>query len=173
MSYFVVDVESDGPLLGVNSMICFGAVKVDEELKTTFYGQVEPISDIYDEETLSISGFSRIQHESFNNVTVVFKEFYKWILENSIGQPILISDNNQYDGSWINYYFLRFVGSNPFGYSSRRLGDLFCSIKGNVLTKWKHLRITEHTHYQVDDAKRNAEIILYMRDKLGLKIKLE
>lgn len=48
MSLFVVDVESDGPVQGSNSMVCFGAVKVTRELNTTFYGRTKPISDIYD-----------------------------------------------------------------------------------------------------------------------------
>lgn len=36
MSYIVVDVESDGPLLGHHSMVCFGAVIVDSKLDKTF-----------------------------------------------------------------------------------------------------------------------------------------
>ena len=31
MSYIVVDVEADGNLLGLNSMVCFGAVLIDKE----------------------------------------------------------------------------------------------------------------------------------------------
>ncbi len=38
MSYFMVDIESDGPIPGDFSMICFGAVLVNEGLETTFYG---------------------------------------------------------------------------------------------------------------------------------------
>lgn len=173
MSYFVVDVESDGPLLGTNSMICFGAVKVDDELKTTFYGTTAPISDIYSEETLAISGISRIEHGAHNDPELTMKLFYQWILDNSVGNPILISDNNGYDASWINWYFLTYIGTNPFGYSSRRIGDLYCGLVKDTRAKWKHIRKTEHTHHPVDDAMGNAEVILYMRDELGLKIKLE
>lgn len=41
MSLFVVDIESDGGLLGDNSMVCFGVVKLTDNLKTTptFYGK--------------------------------------------------------------------------------------------------------------------------------------
>ena len=45
MSYFMVDIESDGPIPGDYSMICFGAVLVDAALDTTFYGQLRPISE--------------------------------------------------------------------------------------------------------------------------------
>ena len=57
MSYYVIDVESDGPILGANSLVCFGAVRLDNELQTTFYGQTRPIGESYSEEALAISGF--------------------------------------------------------------------------------------------------------------------
>ena len=36
MSYIVVDVEADGPIPHIYSMVCFGAVVVDEKLDKTF-----------------------------------------------------------------------------------------------------------------------------------------
>ncbi len=32
MSYFVVDVETDGPIIGKHSIVCFAAVKLTYEL---------------------------------------------------------------------------------------------------------------------------------------------
>lgn len=43
MSYFSIDVEADGPCPGLYSMVSFGAVLIDSELQTTFYGKVKPI----------------------------------------------------------------------------------------------------------------------------------
>ena len=45
MPYVMIDIESDGPIPGDFSMICFGADIVEPELKRTFYGQLKPISD--------------------------------------------------------------------------------------------------------------------------------
>jgi hypothetical protein len=59
MSYFVVDVESDGPIIGKHSMVCFGVVKVTPKLDTKFYGQVKPISKDFVQSALDVSGFSR------------------------------------------------------------------------------------------------------------------
>ena len=169
MSWFVVYGESDGVLLRVNSMVCFGVVKVTEELDTTFYGKTRPISETYDERALAVSGFNREEHEGFDDPKLVMFEFDKWIYENTQGRPVLISDNNGYDASWINYYFLRFFGKNPFGWTSRRIGDLYCGMMKDSFAAWKHLRTTKHTHNPVDDAMGNAEAILKMRD-MGLKI---
>jgi len=165
----VVDVESDGPLQGINSMVCFGAVIVEEGLERTFYGKLKPVSNEYNPEALSISGFSREEHENFDDPKEVMETFERWLLENTNGKPILISDNNGYDAAWINWYFHRYLGRNPFGWSSRRIGDIYCGFKNDMRASWKQLRDTKHTHNPVDDAKGNAEAILKMRD-MGLKI---
>ena len=52
MAYIMVDVEADGPIPGDYSMIAFGAVKVEPELKKTFYGRIKPISDAWIPEVL-------------------------------------------------------------------------------------------------------------------------
>jgi len=169
MSLFVVDVESDGGLLGLNSMVCFGVVKLTEELDTTFYGKTKPISDSYEPQALAVSGFSREEHEGFDEPQIVMADFADWLRENSKGRPILISDNNGYDASWINWYFLTYYGKNPFGWSSRRIGDLYCGMKMDTWAGWKKLRVTKHTHNPVDDAMGNAEALLKMKE-MGLKI---
>jgi len=171
MSYFSTDVESDGPIIGDNSMVCFGIVLVEPTLSKTFYGKIKPISNLWLPESLAISGFSREEHLTFDDPITVMKECAEWVKSVSIGQPILISDNNGYDSSWMNFYFHKFYGSNPFGWSSRRIGDLYCGMKNDSKAAWKHLRKTKHTHMPIDDAMGNAEALLEMQ-KMGLKIKL-
>lgn len=173
MSLIVVDVESDGPVQGQNSMVCFGAVVVEPTLTKTFYGKIKPISDLYNPEALAISGFSREEHLTFDEPVKVMKDFADWLNQVSVDRPVLISDNNGYDFSWINWYFHVYYGSNPFGWTSRRIGDLYCGMTGDAYSKWKHLRKTAHTHNPVDDAMGNAEVILFMKNKMGLKIKLK
>ena len=45
VSFFIVDVEADGPIPADYSMVCLGAVLFDDPLDTTFYGRVRPISE--------------------------------------------------------------------------------------------------------------------------------
>ena len=173
MSYIVVDVESDGPLLGVNSMVCFGAVLVKEGLSETFYGQTKPLPDsLFVPEALAVSGFTRQEHFWFDRPEDVMERFDQWLREKCKPPFVLVSDNNGYDASWINWYFLKYRGKNPFGWSSRRIGDLYCGMVKDAKAPWKHLRTTKHTHNPVDDAKGNAEALLKMQ-KMGLKIKFE
>lgn len=172
MSYIVVDIEADGPIPNVYSMVCFGAVIVEPTLKKTFYGQTKPISLEWNPDALAISGFSREQHETFDDPLQVMQDFDAWIKSNTVGHPIFVSDNLAFDWQWINYYFHVYLKKNPFGFSGRRIGDMYCGLVKDTFAKWKHLRRTSHTHHPVDDAKGNAEVILHMKNEMGLNVKL-
>lgn len=174
MSYIVVDVEADGPIPHKYSMVCFGAVLVTPNLQETFYGQVAPVSDKWIPEALAVSGFSREEHEKFPHPSGTMLHFYNWVCNVSKGRPTFISDNPAFDWQWINYYFHTFVNTNPFGFSARRIGDLYCGMKKDAgkNSEWKKLlRKTTHDHNPVNDAKGNAEALLSMQ-KMGLKINL-
>lgn len=175
MSLIVVDVESDGVIPHKYSMVCFGAVIVEPSLSKTFYGKTKPISDLWIPEALAISGFTRAAHEQFDEPLIVMTEFAEWIQKNSVGKPVFISDNPAFDWQWINYYFHEFVGKNPFGFSARRIGDLYCGMKmdSGLNSQWKQLhRKTTHDHNPVNDAKGNAEALLQMQ-KMGLKLPIK
>lgn len=167
-----VDVESDGPIPHDYSMVCFGAVAVEPTLSRTFYGRVRPISDKWNPEALAISGFSREQHETFDDPREVMLKFKEWLLATSKGRPVFVSDNNGFDAAWINYYFHHFLGENPFGFSSRRIGDMYAGMQKNTSAQWKWMRDTRHSHHPVDDAKGNAEALLKMRS-MGLKFPID
>ena len=172
MSYFMVDVESDGPVPGDYSMICFGAVIVESELTRTFYGKLRPISENWDPEALAVSGFSREETEGFDDPKQVMVQFAEWINQESKGRSIFVSDNNGFDWQFINWYFHHFTGNNPFGFSSMNLGSLYKGAVRDTFKNFKHLRRTKHTHNPVDDAMGNAEAMLSVIKEFDLKIKL-
>ena len=168
----MVDVESDGPIPGDYSMICFGAVLVEPTLSNTFYGRLKPISDNWIPETLIISGFSREETLSFDDPTLVMEQFDVWIGEHTDGRPMFISDNNGFDWQFISWYFHHFLGKNPFGHSSTNLGSLYKGLVQDMFQNFKHLRKTPHTHHPVDDAMGNAEALLDIKATYNLKIRL-
>ena len=167
----MVDIEADGPIPGDYSMISFGAVLIDEKLETTFYGKLKPISQNFIPEALAVSGFSREETFGFDDPIAVMQAFENWIKQYAKGRPVFVSDNNGFDWMFICWYFHHFLQRNPFGFSSRRLADLYCGLQKDVFAKWKHLRKTAHTHHPVDDARGNAEVLLLMKNEMGLKFK--
>jgi hypothetical protein len=173
MSFVMVDIEADGPAPGLYSMVSFGAVIVRPALDQTFYGRVRPICDAWIPEALAISGHTRDEHLTFDDPAAVMAAFAAWLAEHGGKRPMFISDNNGFDWSFINYYFHRFTGKNPFGHSSQNLGSLYKGVVKDAFATFKHLRKTSHTHHPVDDAKGNAEALFAIKRDLGLKISLD
>jgi len=174
MSFFIVDVEADGPIPGTYSMLEFAAVKLTPKLETTYYsGKIKPITDYFEEEALRAIGADRkLYIESGREPQAVMKDFENWLKTESKGRPIFMSDNVAFDWQFINWYFHNFINANPFGYSGRRIGDLYCGLKHDMYATWKYLRTTRHTHHPLDDAMGNAEAMLRIR-ALGLQISLD
>lgn len=172
MSYIMVDIESDGPAPGLYSMVCFGAIVVSPDLSQTFYGRTRPISERWNAEALAVSGFSREQHQAFDDPAQVMRRFADWIARHGGRRPVFISDNNGFDWSFINYYFHCYLEQNPFGFSSQNLGSLYKGLVKDTFSSFKHLRRTRHSHDPVDDARGNAEALLEMK-KMGLALALD
>ncbi len=171
MTYIMVDVEADGPIPGDYSMICLGAVIVEDGLGRTFYGRLKPISENWDPAALVVSGFSREDTLGFDDPAGVMQDFGRWVTGTAKGRAMFVSDNNGFDWQFVNWYFWHFTGKNPFGHSSTNLGSLYKGMVKDMYQNFKHLRKTRHTHHPVDDARGNAEALLTMKG-MGLKIGL-
>src|SRR6185369_15702723 len=93
-----------------------------------------------------------------------------WVDQVAAGRrPVFVSDNPAYDFAWVNYYFHHHCLRNPFGWSARRIGDLYCGMQRKTSAPWKHLRETKHDHNPLNDALGNAEALLKMA-AMGLKM---
>jgi len=172
MSLFVVDVEADGPCAGLYSMLSIGVVKVTEKLDVTYYAELHPISDKWDPVALSIGGFTRDQTLLFDDPKMVMENFAEWVITRSDGNPVFVSDNPAFDWQFVNYYFHRYLGGNPFGHSARRIGDFYAGLHQNwhLASKWGHLCKTPHTHNALDDARGTASGLMVMAAQKGVKL---
>ena len=139
-----VDCEGHGPAPTFNDETLFEFGAVDYKSKQSFHGQ----------------GGTKETFEKFND----------W-LNQFPGRLIFVSDNPAYDWQFINYYFHKFLGRNPFGHSARRISDFYAGMKGDFFDSqnWKKWRITQHDHNPVHDALGNIEafekILALRKDK--------
>jgi hypothetical protein len=116
-----------------------------------FTGERAPSRSDFNPEALAVSSFSREQHLEFDEPESVMENFAGWLEKNSIGRPICVSDNPAFDWQFINYYFHRFLGKNPSGFSARRIGDLNSGLvrDASKASERKKYRVTAHTHNPV------------------------
>lgn len=149
-SLVFVDCEATGPCPGKGELTEFGAVVYPS--RTTFHGV------LYDTRP-SVNPEINKELGGKHDPTDVFTRFDKWLVENTNGRPIFVSDNPAFDWQWINYMFHHTIGRNPFGHSARRISDFYAGLVGNFSNtqKWKRLRITKHDHNPVNDAMGNLE----------------
>ncbi len=177
MTWFSVDIESDGPVPGPYSMLSIGIVAINTRLvdgnPDTFYAELAPLQGAsYVPEALAVSGLDRDKLASEGELPGdAMARCHDWVLDvNKSGRPVFIADNPAFDFAFANYYFQMYgPDANPFGWSARRIGDLWCGFKNDPHAPWKGMRAVEHTHNALDDAMANATALLAMRD-VGLKM---
>lgn len=163
MTFYMIDVEATGQSPAVAEMSAFGSIAVprDEGIYLGFLGIANPI--LYGNRS-PVSPKVSCKTVSYN----VMQEFAGWIGDTTNGQPIFISDNNGWDYQWINYYFWKFLGRNPFGHSSYNLGSLYKGLVRNLRKNFKHLRDTKHDHNPVNDCLGNVEAVIKLWKEYGL-----
>ena len=168
-TFIVVDVETDGPIPNDYSMISFGAVIVDKDLKKTFQAKIKPISEKYKKERLNFIKLSRKETESYENPKKALTEFVKWIEDNTKGKLVFLSDNNGFDWMFMCWYLEHFLGKNPFGYNSTNISSLYRGLTKDLNANFDSLRKTPHNHNPLNDAMGNAEAFLEMMKKMPKK----
>jgi hypothetical protein len=158
--HVVVDAEYDGPVPGLYSMVSFGAVIAEPGLNRKFYAELRPVTDQFDPAALQAIGLTREQTLKYPDPYDAMLEFKNWLASNISGRPIFFSDNNGKDFAFVDYYFHKYLGENPFGWSSSNIGSLYKGTRRDLYRNFRHLRDTEHTHNPLDDAMGNAEALL-------------
>jgi ribonuclease T len=172
--YISVDIESDGPIPGLYSMLSLGAVAIDDESQT-FYVEFKPVTDDFDDEALRVSGLDRKELKlSGRSPEKGIMAFGNWVRKTSRKRsPVFVGFNAPFDWSFVNYYFIRYTGANPFGFSALDIKAYYMgaySKRSWAETTKRNLdpaiRSTmPHTHNALDDALEQADIFRKIREQ--------
>ncbi len=171
--FISVDVEASGPIPGEYSMLSLGAAVVGEITKN-FYVELKPISEKFVAEALKVSQFSLEELQKTGaDPAAAMKFFEDWIRKVSDGKrPVFVAFNATFDWQFINYYFHRFLGRNPFGISgldikAYYMGKKSCSWGETAKRRFdtEFLSGRKHTHNARDDAIEQAEIMEKLLEK--------
>lgn len=169
--YVIVDIEADGPVPGVHSMLSIGAVaSTPEQEVSSFYKKLLPLEDAQQHpETLD---WWHKHPEAWAEATadaqpadVVIREFQRWVA--GLGaEPVFVASPLVLDFGFMHWYLHKFLGDNPFmDYSSiQRTLDLASLAAGKYnlpLDKARRMQLPdvltagmpEHTHRAIDDAR--------------------
>lgn len=163
--FVVVDVESNGPIVGQDEMTSFGAVIVETGLTNRFYARLECKRAGY-MESVDTNAPIETRMEAMTRFNNWLNTFTKE--KNSL---VFVSDNPCFDWQYINYYFLTTIGTNPFGFSGRRIGDIWSGYVNNIndQSEWRKMVKTTHDHNPTNDAVGHAEALLEIINKMSEK----
>ncbi|MBX3098129.1 MAG: 3'-5' exonuclease [Salinibacterium sp.] len=114
-----VDVETAGPNPRDYSMISIGACLVDQP-DHSFYVELKPTTSAVVPEALAISGLSmeELERTGVEPATAML-QFEEWLTAlPGERTPVLVAFNAPFDWMFIDDYFRRFLGRNPFGHAA-------------------------------------------------------
>lgn len=179
--YISADIEADGPIPGEFSMLAFGlavAATFDGGVFTshapseqTLYRELKPIAARFDPAALKAA---RLDREALARdgaePEVAMRDAVDWVTaqaERAGGaRPVLVGYPVVFDWMFLHWYFVRFVGESPFGFSGALDIKTMYHQKAHVIMDDAgrndlpaELQASHpHTHNALDDAIEQAEI---------------
>jgi DNA polymerase III epsilon subunit-like protein len=165
--YISVDIETAGPTPGRYALLSIGACLVDDP-QQGFYVELEPMVADFTPEAMEIHGLSleRLKAEGVRPPEGG-RRFEAWIqaVTPRNGSPIMVAFNAPFDWSFVNYYFVNFLGSNPFGHAALDVKAFAMGLLGVTWgeTTMRHLspRYLDGTllgHNALEDARVQARL---------------
>jgi len=176
--YISVDIESDGPIPAIYSMLSFGLAvagrfdgKVFEAFdpeKQTLYRELKPISERFLPDAVAVTGLDRdLLARTGTEPTAAMVAAKRWVQEQAGNdRPVLVGFPLVFDWLFFTWYLERFAAGSPFCYSSgldmktlyatKAQVPLSVASKDDLPSSLQSER--EHTHNALDDAIEQAEI---------------
>lgn len=181
--YVSTDVESDGPIPGMNSMLSFGsaAYLADKTLLATFSANLEILPEAKANPSTMEWWLTQPEawaacRENPQSPEKAMKEYVVW-LKSLPGRPIFVGYPVGFDFTFIYWYLMRYAGESPFSFSALDIKtyamamlkkDYRRSTKRNMPKHW--FDPMPHTHIALDDAIEQGALFCNMlAENLGHK----
>lgn len=171
-----VDVETAGPHPSRYSLLSIGACVVARP-RTEFYVELQPLSQEGVPDALEVSGLSLESLAlSGTPATQAMTEFADWIDTTcaQTGPPVFVGFNAAFDWMFVNDYFHRFIGRNPFGHAAVDMKSFYMGMTGSSWPETSMAHVTAHfgekrtlTHHALQDARDQAALFRRMLDEAG------
>lgn len=165
--FISVDVETSGPIPDEYSLLSIGACSVFEP-ERAFTCKLKPISVAFVPKALEVTGLSLedLQRDGLDPAKAM-ADFAEWLrsLVSSDETVVFVGFNAPFDWSFVNYYFHRFLGDNPFGFTALDIKALYMGATGCAWRDTRSSKIAKRlnpslsgTHDPLADARYQAEI---------------
>jgi DNA polymerase III epsilon subunit-like protein len=169
--YISIDIETAGPNPFDYSLLSIGACTLTEP-QDSFYIELKPVNANATPEALAISRLS-MEHLAEDGVDPVsaMANFESWVKEVTPDdqRPVFLAFNAPFDWMFVNDYFHRYLGHNPFGHTALDIKAYFMGLNGVSWFETSMAHISRYyqgdrqlTHHALRDALDQAEIFNLM-----------
>ncbi len=170
--FISVDIEAAGPNPSRYSMISIGACLVDHPARE-FYIELKPVTADFDESALAVSGLSmeKLAEDGVEPLEAM-RRFEEWVLA-EVGaerRAVLTAFNAGFDWMFVNDYFHRYLGRNPFGVSALDIKAYYLGMAGGTWAATSMQSLSSRflgdrqlTHNALADAQDQAELFRALR----------
>jgi len=163
--YVSTDVETDGPIPGINSMLSFGSAAYlkDKTLLSTFSANLELLDGAAP--NAKTMEWWQTQPDAWNacrenllEPESAMNNYLKWLKELP-GRPVFVGYPVAFDFLFVYWYLIRFTGESPFSHSALDIKTYAMALlkkpyrdstKRNMPKEW--FDKLPHTHLALDDA---------------------
>lgn len=174
--FISVDVETDGKLPPMNSMLSLGAAAFtsDGDMLSTFSANLELLDGAtQDPSTMAWWATNQIAYDAtrLNVISpqLAMAQFVDWVKEQP-GKPVCVAYPLSFDWAWLYWYIIRFGYESPFGFSgcldiksfamALLKTDFRKTTKGNMPKHW--FSNSPHTHIAEEDAIEQGQLFINM-----------
>lgn len=170
--YLSVDIEAAGPIPSEYSLLTIGACDALNPLQT-FSCELKPTTRNADPKALEVTGLSldRLEREGLAPADGM-RRFRDWVLSTAgtSGIPVFVGFNAAFDWSFVNYYFHKYLGENPFGFAALDIKSMYMGAARSSweFTKSSHIEKAlrpslKGDHCALHDAQYQAELFRIIR----------
>ena len=157
-------------------MLSIGACLV-EDLSTTFYVELQPDRADFLPEAMAVSGLALdLLQQHGSPPRAAMQAFADWVISvlPAGRKVVFVAFNAAFDWMFVNDYFHRYLGHNPFGHSALDIKAYYMGFAGVAWSETSFKHISSHllnekhlVHNALRDAQDQAEIF---REILKLKM---
>ncbi len=173
--YVSTDVETDGPIPGIHSMLSFAsaAFSADKTLLSTFSANLEQLPEAAPHPKTMQWWESQPEawaacRTNLQSPQIVMPAYVDW-LKSLPGIPVFVAYPLGFDFSFVYWYLMRFAGESPFSHNGidmrtyamamLKKGYKQCG-KNNMPKRWFDPH--KHTHLALDDAIEQGSLFCNM-----------
>lgn len=165
--YISVDIEAAGPIPSLYALLSIGACTLAQP-RRTYYVELVPDKALVNPQSLEVHGLdlSWLAQEGLPPEAAL-RQFSSWLAEvvPPGRAPLMVGFNAAFDWMFVNDYFHRYLGTNPFGHSAVDVKAVYLGASGKSWAEtsgpYLHTRYhagSELTHNALEDAIAQAEI---------------